>query len=545
MKKSLVSLALVLALIISVCCVPGMAAPLAHAEPSPEVSATPAMAEKAQKKLLMAEYDLWAFKDEDCGYSWYYSFTDLDHNGRMEVVTCTTQGSGVFTTAFIWELSEDYGELEKCSDFTEDNGSFPEICVDKADCYFDSESGRYWYVFEDLTKNGYAEQYYSICALSLSEGHVDCRTLAAKEIIFTDPEKDPEVSCLDEDGNEISEQEYDEVIEKTFEGFEQSEASFDWTCVEVVPPTPEPTPTSTPKPQVYTGPPPAVTKNPSSESLSVGGKTWFIAHASNADSITWLFTSPQGITYDMNDTMRLNPGLYLEMLPQDTIAVSNVPASFNGWAVLARFDGPGGSVTTSPAYISVSNYESAYANVIDTYRYLYASGMSGASYAYQYGVSPMISYSPPSYALKDLNKDGIPELIIAAAYPDDFTYNVIFGLYTLVNGAPIKLCESSERQRWYLLTDNRVMMEGSSGAASQVYELYTVGGGSLRFSEGFASYNSTDSSGTMFYHSTIPSPYGGGNYDIYDAAAPREVAMSYIAPVQAKKWLPQLKTMFW
>ena len=32
---------------------------------------------------------------------------------------------------------------------------------------------------------------------------------------------------------------------------------------------------------------PSITKNPTSEAIAIGGKTWFIAHADNATSLTW------------------------------------------------------------------------------------------------------------------------------------------------------------------------------------------------------------------------------------------------------------------
>ena len=229
--------------------------------------------------------------------------------------------------------------------------------------------------------------------------------------------------------------------------------------------TPAPTPVPTPK-------------NPSSESLSVGGKTWFIAHSDNAYSLTWELIDPNGFVHSVQDAMVQNPGLSLEVLEGDTIAVSNVPLSLNGWAVQARFDGRGNSATTTPANIYVGDFLGAYEPVLQTYRD-YINGVPSSSeimteygdtpltyYTFpyeQYGVSLLMRYEPNvGYYLKDLNKDGIPELLIGIvsytngnSYPDTA---VLYDLFTLADGTPKRLLASSERVLYWLRTDNLIYL---------------------------------------------------------------------------------------
>ena len=107
---------------------------------------------------------------------------------------------------------------------------------------------------------------------------------------------------------------------------------------------------------VYADTLPVITKNPTSEAIAIGGKTWFIAHAENAVSLTWQAVNPDGFAVSLEDAMTANPGLSLEALGDDTIAVSNIPLSFDGWGIQARFDGVGdGNFTvTEPAWITVT-----------------------------------------------------------------------------------------------------------------------------------------------------------------------------------------------
>ena len=132
--------------------------------------------------------------------------------------------------------------------------------------------------------------------------------------------------------------------------------------------------------------------------------------------------------------MAANPGLTLEALPEDTIAVANVPLSLNGWGVIARFAGPGGTVDTEPAFLFVGDYVNAYRSVIDGYRAAYASGrQDDIGYLFDNIRSEMAAYSAgDGYALKDLDKNGVPELLIAGIDPVYPEYSkAIYDVYTL------------------------------------------------------------------------------------------------------------------
>ena len=284
-----------------------------------------------------------------------------------------------------------------------------------------------------------------------------------------------------------------------------------------------------------------ITKNPTSESVNEGGKTWFIAHADNAESLTWIVTDPQGREYGLTDAMNANAGLKLQALEGDTLALTDIPLSFDGWSVQAQFSAKGGSVRTNPATVHVSNFAGAYQTVIKKYADAYSSGNNTMEYALGNGLSEMIADSSKAgYCLKDLDKDGVPELIIAGI-DDPYYRNILYAVYTLDNGNPVELLVSRARSRWYLLSDNRLFNEGSSGAAYSSFELFSKSGSSLVLSQGLSTYNNIDEpDGSKYYVTTVTGDEGYADYSKYSSTMTPDEAAAYITGLEQFVWLPDL-----
>ena len=329
-------------------------------------SAAPFMTEDQQKALMMANYDLWAYT-EPWDSPWFYTFTDLDHNGRLEVIAAVTQGTGIYTYVHCYEVREDGLGIENCCHKdveAEGPDDWPEIIKESMPCYYDAASDQYCYPCEGVTRNGVAHQYYSWSVLRLKDGAAEWELLASKWMDW-DSEGNLQTECKDASDNTISEQEYDSIVEHCLAGMEKTELSLTWTMVENPWPEEEEEETAAVPgvPQII------ITKNPTGEALAIGGRTWFIAHADNADSLTWKLVSPDGTIFcSLDSAMEIHPGLKLEALEGDTLAVSNVPLSLNGWGVAALFENAGGSVATEPAYLYVGDFVTAYSSVIGAYR---------------------------------------------------------------------------------------------------------------------------------------------------------------------------------
>ena len=518
MKKTiLLILALCLLLfLLSGCAGGGKVETVMVPSPTPTADVTPAptaapvqtgLSPDAQAELLEKNRELWAFNDPYAS-PWFYTFTDLDHNGRFEVLAASTQGTGIYTYAHLYEVTPDFSGIDNCYHKgveIEGPDDWPEVIRDSLPCRFDAGTGRYYYACEGVTRDGAAHQYYAWYALCLENGVAEWEMLASKEITWRELENLPPVTvCSDAQGNPISEEEYDSAVERRFAGMEQSELLLSWTQVEI--PRPE-APAETPTPA---GPAVRITKNPMSEALAIGGRTWFIAHADNAERLTWQMLDPEGEVYTLQAAMDTLPGLELEALEGDTLAVNNVPLSANGWGVQAVFDGQGGSATTAPAYLYVGDFVRSYDSVISAYRAAYSSGnRENLGYLAEHGLSEISGYSEGvGYALKDLDRNGVPELLIAGQGTDDFSEGMVYDLYTLVDGQPVNVLISSARNRWYLLRDNRLLNEGSGGAAYSYISTWTLSGAELEFGEAVFT-NPGETEQVLFYSQTEgPFEYG-------------------------------------
>ena len=382
-------------------------------------------------------------------------------------------------------------------------------------CYYDTASGTYYYVCEDLNKASATEYAYTLRVFYFQNGALRNRTLATRTVLYN-ASGQAFTSCRDYAGNAMTDADYANYADRYFSNYTKVNLSLDSGISTAIPsgtmtpistPIPTPAPTPTPSSETYYGPAPVITKNPTSESLAIGGTTWFIAHAQNANRLIWQAVSPAGLVYTAAEALSLHPGLVLENQANDTLAVRNVPASLNGWGFQARFEGPGGVALSSVAYIFVADYVTAYQSILNAYRTAYQAGGHTAQYAAINDLSVMIAHSSHvGYAFKDLDKDGTPELLIAGLTTDNTAKSVVYEIYALVNGTPKRMAISTDNDRYYLCTDNMILNSGSEGTAHTYYIVYRYGNDRITPVESYISYTTGSPQDGFYYQSGAYSP---------------------------------------
>ena len=132
-------------------------APIAPSQP---VTMPSPLLNTAQQIQLLERYrSQWAFGSGEAT-SWSYAYTDLNRNGRLEVLAVATQGTSSFTSIKCFEVSPTFGGVTECYCPSQAEG-WPEITVAALPCFSDSRTGACYYVCEDLTKLSAAEYSYA------------------------------------------------------------------------------------------------------------------------------------------------------------------------------------------------------------------------------------------------------------------------------------------------------------------------------------------------------------------------------------------------
>ena len=194
--------------------------------------------------------------------------------------------------------------------------------------------------------------------------------------------------------------------------------------------------------------------------------------------------------------------VYLLVLPSDVQFLENDPVSQRQYkalqsdsqGVLTRFlkdNGihindmcPASSVFSPPARgdaASATGY-AAYDALLAEISGLRRSGASDMQTDFSHDLLSVNDYyQTPGWLLRDLDGDGIPELLLGADWGDG--HSVIFNIYRLDGAKAVRVVDGWSRSRWYLCTDGSLAHEGSDGASEGTYSYYRYENGALRHLE--------------------------------------------------------------
>ena len=194
--------------------------------------------------------------------------------------------------------------------------------------------------------------------------------------------------------------------------------------------------------------------------------------------------------------------VYLLVLPSDVQFLENDPVSQRQYetlqsdsqGVLTRFlkdNGihindmcPASSVFSPPARggAAITTGYAAYDALLAEISGLRRSGASEVQTDFSHDLLSVNDYyQTPGWLLRDLDGDGIPELLLGADWGDG--HSVIFNIYRLDGAKAVRVVDGWNRSRWYLCTDGSLANEGSSSAFESSYSYYRYTSGELQHLE--------------------------------------------------------------
>ena len=231
--------------------------------------------------------------------------------------------------------------------------------------------------------------------------------------------------------------------------------------------------------------------------------------------------------------------VYLLVLPSDVQFLENDPVSQRQYetlqsdsqGVLTRFlkdNGihinevcPASSVFSPPARgdaASMTGY-AAYDALLAEISDLRRSGASDVQTDFSHDLlSANDYYQTPGWLLRDLDGDGIPELLLGANW--DEGHAVIFNIYRYGGTRAVCVVNGWNRNRWYLCTDGSLANEGSSSAFESSYSYYRYTSGELQHLETLL-YLDDGSGGSPWRYSVTTDQYvsSGDFHSVTEAEA--------------------------
>ena len=196
--------------------------------PSTTVDPTPTAPNYQEQLRLLADTQSQWQQQEEPGAVYHYTVTDLDWNGRLEILAMSSRGTGAFTYGTIFEVNADGTSLLECS-LPFGDGELPEMICDFVPAAFDPADGTYYYLFRDDLKNGYAEYYQSIQAVRLENGVISSNTLGRMSLVATDGVPHEEYY---KDDQPITPEEYEAIIPAFRAELEGFTANLKWFTLE-------------------------------------------------------------------------------------------------------------------------------------------------------------------------------------------------------------------------------------------------------------------------------------------------------------------------
>lgn len=169
----------------------------------------------AESKVIADNCDMWLNFMDYANEVEAYAVTDLDKNGRAEIIVSNMGGTGYYTYTRIFEINEEHDGLEEVkTDFVEGNSQPDMISFgEPVTVYIDNDFVHH-YIMEDYLKATAAEYYNVIYDVTLQEGHLSCQVLARRSELYTDGSE--KVEYEDGRGQKITEEIYKSITDNVF-----------------------------------------------------------------------------------------------------------------------------------------------------------------------------------------------------------------------------------------------------------------------------------------------------------------------------------------
>ncbi len=182
-----------------------------------------------QLQVILDNASIWEASEEDSiDPDWYcsYAITDLDNDGLLEVCKRAVYNNGPVTRLWIYEVTDEdnivrlESEIDEGLDYISSN--YPDFENREPLKFYQNEDGIY-YLVHNCKSYGLTSVYNNYGVMAL----VDNRITIDDVCILHSENADDVITYFDGDGNEISEEGYNQLFEE-YQGLATGEVFFAW-----------------------------------------------------------------------------------------------------------------------------------------------------------------------------------------------------------------------------------------------------------------------------------------------------------------------------
>lgn len=146
-----------------------------------------------------------------------YCVTDLDQNGRLEIIASEIQGSGRYSTSNIYEVNANLDGLEQAAWEKTEGDSEPDLLnLRSCEVFYDSET--YHYIVSDYV----SDVSEVVSSFALKDAGVEVKLLALAD------RSGGTFYGEDKSGREITEEEFESIAENSFPEEAKGKAELSW-----------------------------------------------------------------------------------------------------------------------------------------------------------------------------------------------------------------------------------------------------------------------------------------------------------------------------
>ncbi|MDO4332768.1 MAG: hypothetical protein Q4C58_08790 [Eubacteriales bacterium] len=172
---------------------------------------------KRQLEIFAQAKDEWTMQDYGnllVGYAVY----DLDRDGRLELITQATMGTGHYSENHFYQVNAaGDGIIEVPQTYYAEYAEFEIGSWNSQQALIDEADGVVYYLASDYTRNGMAESYQTDGAFYMKDNHVYNMVYRSRYVLMNEDGVEQE-SFYDAEGNEIDEKSWEQLYKDFCEG---------------------------------------------------------------------------------------------------------------------------------------------------------------------------------------------------------------------------------------------------------------------------------------------------------------------------------------